>query len=173
MVVPRWQYAPRPARAVDEWIRREFEVRGLTPPHCTPEALAQALERERQLVIAFRPHASDDPGVYGLLCRQEGVLPRYVILFRPTPNIALRRLILFHELAHLLFEHPCTDAPGEGLLRGFMVADEADAVAEAFAVGAMQYSFLDVEASTAPADPDDTDAASAFGQLLRRTQYRP
>jgi len=172
-VVPRWQYAPRPASAVGEWIRREFEVRGLAPPHCTPEALAQALERERQIVITFRPHTSDDPGVYGLLYRQEGTPPRYVIVFRPTHSIVLRRLILFHELAHLLFEHPCTEVGGGGLLRGFLVSDEEDAVAEAFAVGAMQYSFLDVDTSLAPADPEDEDAASAFGQLLRRTQYRP
>jgi hypothetical protein len=54
-----------------------------------------------------------------------------------------------------------------------MISDEDDAVAEAFAVWAMQYSFLDVDASMAPADPEDEDAASAFGQLLRRTQYRP
>ena len=111
-MVPRWQYTPRPASAVDEWIRREFEGRGLTPPHCTPEALAQALERERQIIITFHPHASDDPGVYGLLYRQEGAPPHYMIVFRPTHSIALRRLILFHELAHLLFEHPCTEVAG-------------------------------------------------------------
>jgi hypothetical protein len=145
----------------------------LTPPHCTPETLAQALEHERQIVITFRPHASDDPGVYGLLYHQEGVPPRYTIVFRPTPSIALRRLILFHELAHLLFEHPCTEVAGGGLLRGFLVSDKHDAIAEAFAMGAMQYSFLEADASTAPVDPEDADPPSAFGQFLRRTQYRP
>jgi len=172
-VRPRWQHTPRPASAVDEWIRREFESRGLTPPHCTPEALAQALERERQIVITFRPHASDDPGVYGLLYHQEGSPPRYTIVFRPTPSIALRRLILFHELAHLLFEHPCTEVAGGGLLRGFLVSDEDDAIAEAFAMGAMHYSFLEADASPAPVDPEDAEPPSAFGQFLRRTQYRP
>jgi hypothetical protein len=51
--------------------------------------------------------------------------------------------------------------------------DEEDARAEAFAVGAMQYSFLDVDVPTAPAAAEDDGAASAFGQLLMRTQYRP
>jgi hypothetical protein len=145
----------------------------LAPPHCTPEALAQILERERQIVITFRPHASDDPGVYGLICHEESSPPHYVILFRQTHSLALRRLILFHELAHLLFKHAFTDVPGVGALRGFLVSDADDAVAEAFAVGAMQYAFLDPDASTAPADAEDEDATSVFGQLLKRTQYRP
>ena len=168
---PRWQYVPCPAQAVEAWIRREFEMRGLAPPHCTPEALAQALERERQIVITIRPHVSEDPGVYGLLYRQDGSPPHYVIVYRQTHSIILRRQTVFHELAHLLFEHPLTEVAGAGALRGFMVADADDAVAEAFAVGAMQYSFLDAAASTAPTE--DEGAASVFGQLLQRTQYRP
>jgi hypothetical protein len=172
-VVPRWQYAPSPARAVDAWIRQEFEVRGLAPPHCTPEALAQALERERQIIILFRPHVSDDPGVYGLLYRQEGSPPTYVITYRQTHSIALRRLIVFHELAHLLFEHSLTEVAGAGALRGFLVSDADDAVAEAFAVGAMPYSFLDADTSTAPTDVEDEGSASVFSQLLKRTQYQP
>ena len=57
------------------------------------------------------------------------------------------RVILFHELAHLLFEHPLTEVAGVGGLRGFLVSDADDALAEAFAVGAMQYSFLETDAS--------------------------
>jgi hypothetical protein len=166
-----WQETPRSPHGVREWIIREFALRGLTPPHCTPEALARALERERHITIEFRPHASDDPGVYGLLYRPEGRADTYVILCRPTQNIVLRRLTLFHELAHLLFHHPLTDVVGLGTLRGYMVADAADAVAEAFAVGAMQYSFQDAEVLTAPADVSAERSASVFGQLLRRTQY--
>ena len=60
-----------------------------------------------------------------------------------------------------------------GSLRGYMVSDKYDAVAEAFAVGAMQYSFLDTEASPASANAEADVSASAFGQLLRRAQYRP
>ena len=168
---PWWQDTPRRPGAGNAWITREFAGRGLAPPHCTPEALAQALERERQITIEFRPHASDDPGVYGLLYRPEGHTDTYIVMFRPTHSIALRRLILFHELAHILFEHPLTEVAGVGVLRGYMVSDEDDGVAEAFAVGAMQYSFLDVDASTAPAEDDVS--ASAFGQFLKRTQYRP
>ena len=170
---PRWQSTLRHASAVAEWIRREFAVRGLAPPHCTPEALARVLERERQITIAFRPHASDDPGVYGLLYHPEDYAYLYIILLRPTQNIALQRLIMFHELAHILFDHTLTDVAGVGGLRGYMVSDADDAVAEAFAVGAMQYSFWDAEASTTPADVEDEGATSAFGQLLKRTQYRP
>src|SRR2546430_7644603 len=66
-----------------------FRSRGLTPPHCTPEALAQALERERQIIITFHPHASDDPGVYGLLYRQEGAPPHYMIVFRDRKSTRL------------------------------------------------------------------------------------
>jgi hypothetical protein len=172
MVASRWWSTPRKALVVDEWIRREFAVRGLTPPHCTPEALAQALERERQIVITFHPHVSDDPGVYGLLYRQEGSPPTYVIVYRQTPSIALRRLIVFHELAHLLFEHPLSEVAGVGALRGFLVSDADDAVAEAFAMGAMPYSFLDAEAWTAPIDVEDDGSTSVLGQLLKRTQYR-
>lgn len=116
---------------------------------------------------------SDDPGVYGLLYRREGQAQTYIILFRPTHSIVLRCLTLFHELAHLLFAHDLTEVAGVGVLRGYMVSDEDDVVAEAFAVGAMQYSFLDANASTAPADAVDDASASAFGQLLKRTQYRP
>ena len=168
-----WRRTPRSARAVDEWITREFAVRGLSPPDCTPEALARALERERQITIAFRPHVSDDPGVYGLLYRKAGCAHTYIILFRSTHSIALRRLTLFHELAHILFEHALTEVAGEGVLRGYMVSDEDDAIAETFAVGAIQYSFLDAEESRAPTNADVGGATSAFGQFLKRTQYRP
>jgi hypothetical protein len=85
----------------------------------------------------------------------------------------LHRLIVFHELAHILFNHTLTEVAGVGVLRGYMVSDEDDALAEAFAVGAMQYSFMDAEALTAPADASAETSASAFGQLLRRTQYWP
>ena len=169
----RWRSTPHTTGAVDEWIRREFAVRGLAPPHCTPEALARALERERQITIVFRSHVSADPGVYGLLFHPEDYAHIYIILLRPTQNIALRRLIMFHELAHILFDHTLTEVAGVGGLRGYMVSDADDAKAEAFAVGAMQYSFGDAEASAAPTDAEDEGATSAFGQLLKRTQYRP
>ena len=168
-----WRRTPRTARAVDEWITREFAVRGLAPPHCTPEALARALERERQITIEFQPYASDDPGLYGLLYRPAGRAHTYVVMFRPTHSIALRHLIVFHELAHLLFNHALTEVARVGLLCGYMVSDEDDARAEAFAVGAMHYSFLDTAASTGPAEVEDDGAASAFGAFLKRTQYRP
>ena len=145
----------------------------MAPPHCTPEALARALERERQIVIMFQPYASNDPGVYGLLYRWGGCPPTYMIMYRATHSVALRRLTLFHELAHLLFEHPLTEVGGRGLLRGFLVADADDAMAEAFAVGALQYSLLEADVSPSPVDAEDERTVSAFGQLLKRTQYRP
>lgn len=169
----RWQSRRRRREPDAAWVAREFAVRGLVPPHCTPEALARALERERHITIVFRPHVSDDPGVYGMLSRPKGQEDTYIILFRSTKNLILRRLTMFHELAHLLFNHPLTEVGGEGVLRGYMVADADDAMAEAFAIGAMEYSFMDDAVSTAPGDADADDAASSFGQLLRRTQYQP
>ena len=118
-----WWHTPHTAGAADAWITREFAVRGLAPPHCTPEALAQALERERQITIAFQPHASDDPGVYGRLYRPVERADTYIILFRPTHSIALRRLLVFHELAHILFDHALTEVAGVGALRGYVVSD--------------------------------------------------
>jgi len=169
----RWWPWPRPVPGGAAWITREFTARGLAPPHCTPEALAEALARERQITIVFQPHASEDPGIYGQLYRPAGQAHTYVILFRPTHSLALRRLIMFHELAHLLFHHALTEVARVGLLCGYMVADEDDARAEAFAVGAMHYSFLDPAASTGPAEGEDDGTASAFGAFLQRTQYRP
>jgi hypothetical protein len=169
----RWRRTHRTVSPVDTWITREFAARGLSPPHCTPEALAQALELERQITIALRAHASDDPGVYGLLYRKAGCEQTYVILFRPTHSVVLHHLTLFHELAHILFNHPLTEASGMGSLRGYMVSDKDDALAEAFAVGAMQYSFMDEDASTTSADGEDDVSASAFGQFLKQTWYRP
>lgn len=169
---PWWQDTPRRPGAVNAWITREFTVRGLSPPDCTPEALARALERERHMTIEFRPHASDDPGVYGLLYRPEERADTSIIMFRPTRSMVLRRLILFHELAHILFDHALTEVAGIGVLRGYMVSDKDDAMAEAFAVGAMQYSFLDADPATAPADAEENISASAFGQFLKRTQYK-
>src|SRR5574341_596463 len=167
-----WRRPPHGACAVDAWITREFVVRGLAPPHCTPTALARALERERQITILFQPHASNDPGVYGLLRRPVESPHLAIILFRPTYSLTLRCLILFHELAHLLFDHPVPAAPCRGA-RGAWGARRHEAIAEAFAVGAMQYA-LHAGAPGAPgaASADDV-SASAFGQLLRRTQYRP
>jgi len=165
----QWLSTPRTTGAVDEWIRREFAVRGLAPPDCTPEALARALERERQITIAFRPHVSEDPGVYGMLTRLAACPDTYIILFRATPSRVLRRLILFHELAHLLFHHALTEVAGIGVLRGYMVADADDARAEVFAVGAMQYSFLDTDAPRQRTDGEDDVSPSAFGQFLKRT----
>ncbi len=170
-MISRWKHTPRPVPAVEAWITQEFAVRGLAPPDCTPEALARALERERQITIAFRPHASDDPGVYGLLYRPEGHADMYIILFRATQSIALRRLIVFHELAHILFDHALTEVVGVGALRGYMVADQDDAIAEAFAVGAMQYSLLDGDAPRQRTDGEDDVSPSAFGQFLQRTGY--
>jgi len=171
-VGPPWRSTPHTPGAVDAWIRREFTVRGLSPPDCTPEALARALERERYMTIEFRPHASTDPGVYGLLYRPAGCPDTSIIVYRPTHSIVLRRRILFHELAHILFDHALTEVGGIGVLRGYMVSDKDDAMAEAFAVGATQYSFLDADPATAPADAEDNVSASAFGQFLKRTQYK-
>ena len=168
---PRWRSTPRKTSTVDEWIRREFMVRGLSPPHCTPEALARALERERYMTIEFRPHASTDPGVYGLLYRPAGCPETAIIVYRPTHSLVLRRLIMFHELAHLLFDHALTEVAERGVLYGYMVSDKDDATAEAFAMGAMQYSFLDADPAPALADAADDVSASAFGQFLKRTRY--
>ena len=167
----RWWTPPRPAPVVEAWIRREFAVRGLAPPDCTPAALARALERERQITIAFRPHVSEDPGVSGMLARLAAYPDTYIILFRATPSRVLRRLILFHELAHLLFDHVLIEVVGIDGLRGYMVADEDDARAEAFAVGAMQYSFMDEEAPWPQPAGEDNVPPSAFGQFLQRAEY--
>ena len=149
------------------WITREFAVRGLAPPHCTPEALARALEREGQITIELRPHASDDPGVYGLLYCTAERDDTYVILYRPTRSLTLHRLIVFHELAHILFHHALTEVAGVDALRGYMVSSEDDAIAEAFAVGAMQYSFMDAEAPRQRTDGEDDGSTSTLGQLLK------
>ena len=153
-----WRHTPRGTRAVAEWITREFTMRGLTPPDCTPTALARALERERYLTIEFRPHVSDDPGVYGLLRRPV-----------EAPHLAI---ILFHELAHLLFHHPATAVPCR-VGHGAWGVSRDEAVAEAFAVGAIAYALRDVAVDGPGAEAPDERSASAFGQLLRRTQYRP
>jgi hypothetical protein len=159
------------APVVADWIAREFTCRGLAPPHCTPEALAHALERERRITIEFECHPSDDPGVYALLYHPEGRPRTYVIVLRQTPSLALRRLVMFHELAHLMFGHALQAVTGEGALCGYLVADADDAQAEAFAVGAMQYSFVDTDAWTVAAAADVS--LSAFGQFLQQTRYRP
>jgi hypothetical protein len=163
----RRQRPRRTISAVAAWITREFAVRGLAPPHCTPEALARALEREYQITIELRPHASDDPGVYGLLYRTAERDDTYVILYRPTRSLTLHRLIVFHELAHILFHHALTEVAGVGALRGYMVSSEDDAIAEAFAVGAMQYSFMDAEAPRQRTDGEDDGSTSTLGQLLK------
>ena len=166
----RRRQTARTTQPVEDWITREFAGRGLVPPHCTPEALARALERERGICIRFVPYVSEEPGVYGLVYRHEGCANTYSIVFRPTLNLALRRLILFHELAHLLFHHLRTE--GDGALRGHMVTDAEDAEAEAFGVGAMQYSF----SAEDPLPPTDTEAdgvPSMVEQYLQRTAYWP
>ena len=160
-------------RPVEDWITREFACRGLVPPHCTPEVLARALERERGISIRFVPHVSEEPGVYSLVYRHEGRANTYSIVFRPTQNLALRRLILFHELAHLLFNHLSTEGGSDGALRGYMVTNAEEAMAEAFAVGAMQYSFLDTDASARAVETTDDVSMSVFGQFLKQTRYQP
>jgi len=153
---------------VNDWITREFARRGLAPPHCTPEALARALERERRITIEFEGHPSDDPGVYGLIYHPEGRPRTYVIVLRQTPSLALRRLVMFHELAHLLLGHTLKEVAGKGELCGYLVADADDAKAEAFAVGAMPYSFQGGEDPRhRPAVEDD--GAPSFGHFLQWT----
>jgi IrrE N-terminal-like domain len=172
MIMARRRRTPRTVRAIPAWITHEFAVRGLAPPHCTPEALARALERERRITIEFQCHPSDDPGVYGLLYHPAGRPRTYVIVLRQTPSLALRRLVMFHELAHLVFGHTLKEVAGEGELCGYLVADADDAQAEAFAVGAMQYSFVDTDAWTVSAAADDV-STSVFGQFLKQTRYQP
>ena len=142
-MVWRWRYTPRTVHE-DDWITREFTSRGLTPPHCTPEALARALERERQITIVFRAHASGDPGVYGLLYRSEEDEQTYIVLFRASHSIVLRRLTVFHELAHLMFDYGVPDVGCQSALRCALVSDAREARAEAFAIGAMHYSFTNM-----------------------------
>jgi hypothetical protein len=154
-------------RPVADWIAREFASRGLVPPHCTPEALAHALECERRITIEFEGHPSDDPGVYGLIYHPEGRPRTYVIVLRQTPNLALRRLVMFHELAHLLFGHALKEVAGEGELCGYLVADADDAKAEAFAVGAMPYSFH--EGRTHGTGRVEDDGTPSFGRFLQWT----
>ena len=48
-----------------------------------------------------------------------------------------------------------------------MVSSEDDAIAEAFAVGAMQYSFMDAEAPRQQTDGEDDGSPSTLGQLLK------
>jgi hypothetical protein len=163
----------RPAYAVDDRVAHEFAMRGLVPPHCTPENLARALERERQITIVFQPHESSDLGVYGAICRKKGSDAHYVIVFRPTYSIVLQRLTLFHELAHLLFRHRMTAATEIGSLHCHRVSEQDDGEAEAFAVRAMQYSFLDTDGAVACAEADDDLSASVFGQFLQQTRYFP
>ena len=167
----RQQTAPTP-HPREDWITREFACRGIVPPHCTPEALAHALERERGIRILFVPHAIEEPGVSGMLYRHQAWTHTYSILFRPTLNLVLRRLIWFHELAHLLFDDLGPAAGGgDAVPRGTMVTNATEARAEAFAVGAMYYSFLETDMPTAPADTEDDVSASTFGQFLKRTGY--
>lgn len=155
---------------VDNWITREFSKRGLTPPHCTPEALARALEREHQIIIVFRPHVSDDPGVYGMLYRSEDDEHTYIVLFRANHSIVLRRLTLFHELAHLIFDQELPDVSNSCNFRRSMVLDAKEARAEAFAVGAMHCSFYTTTPLQQPKREKDV-AASAFGKYLKRIAY--
>jgi len=155
---------------VDNWITCEFSKRGLTPPHCTPKALARALEREHQITIAFRPHVSDDPGVYGMLYRSEEDEHTYIVLFRANHSIVLRRLTVFHELAHLLFDQELPDVNTSCTLRRSLVVDAKEARAEAFAVGAMHYSFYPTAPLQRPKREKDV-ALSAFGQYLKRIAY--
>jgi hypothetical protein len=54
-----------------------------------------------------------------------------------------------------------------------MVSDKDDAMAEAFAVGAMQYSFLDAETLQQRTEVEDDVSPSAFGQVLQQTGYWP
>jgi hypothetical protein len=54
-----------------------------------------------------------------------------------------------------------------------MVSDADDAMAEAFAVGAMQYSFLETDASARGAETTDDVSTSVFGQFLKQTRYHP
>lgn len=171
-MVWRWRHTPRTVQG-DNWITREFTKRGLTPPYCTPEALAQALERERQITITFRAHLSGDPGVYGLLCRSEDDERAYVIVFRASHSIVLRRLTLFHELAHLMFDHRFDHTSEIGrqiALRCALVSNANEAQAEAFAIGAMHYSFT----HTVPVPQAHwQEDVSAFGRYLKRTAYWP
>jgi len=83
----------------------------------------------------------------------------------------MQRVIMFHELAHILFDHPLTEVAGVGGLRGYMVSDADDAVAEAFAVGAMQYSFLEVDAPLQRTDVEDDVSTSTFGQPFPAKAY--
>jgi hypothetical protein len=173
IVVWRRQPTAPPTPPVADWITHEFACRGLVPPHCTPEALARALERERGIRILFVPDDIDEPGVTGMVCRHKTYANTYSIVFRPTSNLALRRLIWFHELAHLLFHDLATDAgEGDDAQRGPMVKNTTEARAEMFAVGAMQYSF-GAEDPLSLADQAGDVTVSAFGHYLQRTAYWP
>lgn len=166
----RWRHTPHTVH-VDDWITREFTQRGLAPPHCTPEALARALERERQITIAFRAHVSGDPGVYGLLYRSQEDKNTHIVLFRPSRSIVLLRLTLFHELAHLIFDYRFPDVRNQGTLHCALISDAKEAQAEAFAIGAMHYSFI--HTSSVLRTNREEDVVSAFGSYLQRTAYWP
>jgi len=89
-------------------------------------------------------------------------------VLRQTPSLALRRLVMFHELAHLVFSHALQDVAGKGELCSYLVADADDAQAEAFAVGAMHYSFHDAEGPR-PRPAVEDDSTPSIRHFLRWT----
>ncbi|MGE3541364.1 MAG: ImmA/IrrE family metallo-endopeptidase [Candidatus Tectimicrobiota bacterium] len=112
---------------------------------------------------------SSDPGVYGLLYRSKEDENAYVVLFRPSHSIVLRRLTLFHELAHLIFDYELPDMRSQGALRCALMSDATEIQAEAFAIGAMHYSFIHTP-SVLRINWEE-DVVSAFGSYLKRTAY--
>jgi len=94
----------------------------------------------------------------------------YIVLFRANHSIVLRRLTLFHELAHLIFDQELPDVDNSCNFRRSMVLDAKEARAEAFAVSAMHYSFYTTAPLQRPKREKDV-TASAFGQYLKRTTY--
>lgn len=159
-----------------ERVIHEFSVRGIVPPHCTPENLARALEGERQMTIVFRSYESNDFGVnvYGSLYRQKGSDSHYVIFYRTSYSIILQYRTLFHELAHLLFRHKMSEikrgqTPAGKMHLGYEVSNEDEAEAEAFACMATQYALLDPDGVAAYAGGERSP--SEFGQLLDKTRY--
>lgn len=155
-------------------VYSEFPRLGLYPP-CTPERLARKLEKLRSCTIEFRPHATLDPGVYGMVCKEPGS-NHYCILFRPCDNQLVEARTKYHELGHIYLNHHLKPLGVYiGLLRGYTVADDEDAQAEQFAVAATLYGFGDMGTGIGdetladePESPLGHFLSDPFGRFLKR-----
>lgn len=158
----------------DPWsdaVAQELRRLGFGPGVHPAEFVTKVAALRCEQVVVQRTASDIGPGVFALLVKDSD-LPHYAILVHPNdPLIEARSM--WHEAAHYYLRHPLHKIfvgaqECLGHRKGWIVADEYDAEAEAWGVRAYHFSLgIGADSNLAlKVGPEKSDEDDPFGEFM-------